>query len=137
MRRIAARVVAAGTGLFLAWSGAPISRDWVQTAVAQQQGTQPAPVQGPPPIDKFWVVSQDWHRSPGVAVADITFRNGNDYNLRDPVIACDFFSSSGTLIATRGSTVFQSFPPGKHQVSGIEFSLRERMPSRAPAGWSP
>ena len=32
----------------------------------------------------------------------------------------------GKVVATRGSTVFQSFPPGKKKVDGIEFSLREK-----------
>lgn|GEM_PF-5427142 len=95
---------------------------------AQQPGAKPpAPARaGKAPIDKFSVVSQSWHRFPGLAVADITFQNANDIRVRDPVISCEFFDAKGKLLATRGSTVFQSFPPGKKKVDGIEFSLREK-----------
>lgn len=95
---------------------------------AQQPGAKPptpAPA-GKAPVDKFSVVSQSWHRFPGLAVADITFQNGNDFRVRDPVISCEFFDAKGKLLATRGSTVFQSFPPGRKKIDGIEFSLREK-----------
>ena len=95
---------------------------------AQRPGAKPpapAPA-GKAPIDKFSVVSQAWHRFPGLAVADITFQNGNNFRVRDAVIACEFFDPKGKLLATRGSTVFQSFPPGRKKIDGIEFSLREK-----------
>jgi len=92
---------------------------------ARQPGAKPAPA-GKAPIDKFSVVSQSWHRFPGLAVADITFQNANDIRVRDPVITCEFLDAKGKLLATRGSTVFQSFPPGRKKVDGIEFSLREK-----------
>jgi hypothetical protein len=95
---------------------------------AQQPGAKPpkpAPA-GKAPIDKFSVVSQSWHRFPGLAVADITFQNANDIRVRDPVITCEFLDAKGKVLATRGSTVFQSFPPGRKKVDGIEFSLREK-----------
>lgn len=97
-------------------------------ALAQPKpAEQPAPATaGRAPIDKFSVVSQTWHRYPGLAVADVTFQNGNDIRVRDPVISCEFFDTKGKLLATRGSTVFQSFPPGKKKIDGIEFSLREK-----------
>jgi hypothetical protein len=96
----------------------------VAPAAAQQQA-QPRPP-GPPPVDKFSVVSQEWHRFPGLAVADITFNNANDYRVRNPVISCEFLGPNGKAIATRGSTIFQSFPPGKKKIDGVEFSLREK-----------
>ncbi len=95
---------------------------------AQRPGAKPpapAPA-GKAPIDKFSVVSQTWHRFPGLAVADITFQNGNNFRVRDAVIACEFLDAKGKLLATRGSTVFQSFPPGRKNIDGIEFSLREK-----------
>jgi hypothetical protein len=85
----------------------------------------PAPA-GRAPVDKFSVVTQSWHRYPGLAVADITFQNANDFRVRDAVVSCEFFDAQGKLAATRGSTVFQSFPPGKKKINGIEFSLREK-----------
>jgi hypothetical protein len=42
------------------------------------------------------------------------------------VITCEYFDTKGKLLATRGRTVFQSFPPVKKKVDGIEFSLREK-----------
>ncbi len=66
------------------------------------------------------------HRYPGLAVADITFQNANDIRVRNPVVSCEFFDPKGKLLATRGSTVFQSFPPGKKKIDGVEFSLREK-----------
>jgi hypothetical protein len=90
----------------------------------------PAPATGAPagknPIGKFSIVTQSWHRFPGLAVADITFQNANDFRVRNAVVSCEFFDAKGKLIAARGSTVFQSFPPGKKKVEGIEFSLREK-----------
>jgi hypothetical protein len=78
------------------------------------------------PIDRFRIVSQDWHRYSGLAVADITFENANDYRVNEPVIACDFLKPSGELIGTRGTTIHRAFRPGKMKVEGIHFSLRER-----------
>jgi hypothetical protein len=92
---------------------------------AQRPGAQP-PGGGKGPVDKFSVVSQSWHRFPGLAVADITFQNANDFRVRDAVVSCEFFDAKGKLVATRGSTVFQSFPPGRKTIDGIEFSLREK-----------
>ena len=98
-----------------------------QPAARQPGAKPPAPAPaGKAPIDKFSVVSQAWHRFPGLAVADITFQNGNNFRVRDAVIACEFFDAKGKLLATRGSTVFQSFPPGRKKIDGIEFSLREK-----------
>lgn len=77
-------------------------------------------------VAKFSIVSQTWHRYPGLAVADITFQNANDMRVRNAVISCEFVDPQGKVVATRGSTVFQSFPPGKKKVDGIEFSLREK-----------
>jgi hypothetical protein len=95
---------------------------------AAQPGAKPATPgpTGKAPVDKFSVVSQEWHRFPGLAVADITFQNANDFRVRDAVVSCEFFDAKGKLIATRGSTVFQSFPPGKKKIDGVEFSLREK-----------
>ena len=78
------------------------------------------------PVEKFSVVTQTWHRYPGLAVADITFQNANEFRVRNPVVSCEFFDAKGKLIAARGSTVFQGFPPGKKKIDGIEFSLREK-----------
>jgi len=85
---------------------------------------QPSPP-GPPP-GKFSIVTQTWHRYPGLAVADITFENRNDFGVRNAVVSCEFLDPKGKVLATRGSTVFQSFPPGKKKIDGIEFSLREK-----------
>ena len=61
-----------------------------------------------------------------IYVAFTAFQNANDIRVRDPVITCEFLDAKGKLLATRGSTVFQSFPPGRKKVDGIEFSLREK-----------
>jgi hypothetical protein len=92
--------------------------------LAQQPTAQPAPPGQSP--QKFSIVTQTWHRYPGLAVADITFQNGNDFGVRNAVVSCEFVDPKGKVLATRGSTVFQSFPPGKKKVDGIEFSLREK-----------
>jgi hypothetical protein len=121
MRMFAILLAAPGIFALLCLAGAP-------SAPAQQKpAEQPAPAPaGKGPIDKFSVVSPSWHRFPGLAVADITFQNANDFRVRDAVVSCEFLDAKGKLLATRGSTVFQSFPPGKKKVDGIEFSLREK-----------
>ena len=72
---------------------------------ARQPGAKPAAPApaGKAPIDKFSVVSQTWHRFPGLAVADITFQNGNNFRVRDAVIACEFLDAKGKLLATRAA----------------------------------
>jgi hypothetical protein len=93
------------------------------TAVAQQQGHRAAP-SGPEAVHNLSVVTQEWHRYPGLAVADIIFNNANDYEVRHPIIACDFLDPNGKVIATRGSTIFQSFPPASTtRINGVHFSL--------------
>ena len=98
---------------------------------AKQPTTVPAAPASPAPaskapLDKFSIVTHTWHRYPGLAVADITFQNANDFRVRNAVVSCEFLDPRGKLIAARGSTVFQSFPPGKKKIEGIEFSLREK-----------
>ncbi len=126
MRMFAILLAAPGILALLCLAGAP-SALAQQKPAEQPAAQQPAPAPaGKAPIDKFSVVSQSWHRFPGLAVADITFQNANDIRVRDPVVSCEFFDPKGKLLATRGSTVFQSFPPGKKKIEGIEFSLREK-----------
>lgn len=126
--RIFTNLLAAPCIVALLWlAGSPFvlaQQKPAEQPAARQPGAKPPA--GKAPIDKFSVVSQSWHRFPGLAVADITFQNANDIRVRDPVITCEFFDTKGKLLATRGSTVFQSFPPGKKKVDGIEFSLREK-----------
>jgi len=126
MRMFAILLAGPGIVSLLCLAGSP-------SAVGQPKPTerpaaqQPSPAPpGNAPVDKFSVVSQSWHRFPGLAVADITFQNANDFRVRDAVVSCEFFDARGKLVATRGSTVFQSFPPGKKKIDGIEFSLREK-----------
>jgi hypothetical protein len=113
-----------GALLFLAASSPGLAQ---QKPAERPAAQQPAPGgAGRAPVDKFSVVSQNWHRFPGLAVADITFQNANDFRVRDAVVSCEFLDPKGKLVATRGSTVFQSFPPGRKKIDGIEFSLREK-----------
>src|SRR5262249_24065830 len=122
--RISPILLAAAAGILLLHPGlAPL--------LAQQPAAQGPSPPGKPP-GKFSVVTQTWHRYPGLAVADITFENGNDFGVRNAVVSCEFLDPKGKVLATRGSTVFQSFPPGKKKVEGIEFSLREKNGVR---GW--
>src|SRR5262249_39604980 len=116
--RISPILLAAAAGILLLHPGlAPL--------LAQQPAAQAPSPPGKPP-GKFSVVTQTWHRYPGLAVADITFENGNDFGVRNAVVSCEFLAPKGKLLATGGSPVFQSSPPGKKKVEGIEFSLRER-----------
>src|SRR5437763_1861092 len=57
--------------------------------LAQGRGQRTAPTR-PTDFGNFSILSQDWRRFPGLAVADITFNNGNDYAIRNTVITCDF-----------------------------------------------
>jgi len=131
MRRFTLLLAAPGIVSLLCLAGGPSALGQQKpadpTAVQQPGAKQPAAAPaGKAPVDKFSVVSQSWHRFPGLAVADITFQNTNDFRVRDAVVSCEFLDPKGKLIATRGSTVFQSFPPGKKKIDGIEFSLREK-----------
>jgi hypothetical protein len=94
------------------------------SALAQQQRQRIAPSA---PVLNLSVVAQDWHRYPGLAVADIIFNNENNYGVRHPVVACDFLDANGNVIATRGTTIFQTFPPASTiKIDGVHFSLREK-----------
>ena len=122
-----------GILVFCAVMAAPLSFTAASSALAQSRPPDQATPQPPKPAGagnaaaaKFSIVSQTWHRYPGLAVADITFQNANEMRVRNAVISCEFVDPQGKVVATRGSTVFQSFPPGKKKVDGIEFSLREK-----------
>jgi len=81
------------------------------------------------PVDRFRIVAQDWHPMDwhrGLAVAAITFENANDFSIYEPTIACEFVRPNGELIGTRATHVHRAFRPGKMQIDGIEFSIRER-----------
>jgi hypothetical protein len=96
------------------------------TAVAQQQQYR-ITSSVPEAVHNLSVIAQNWHRYPGLAVADITFNNANSYEVRHPIIACDFFDSNGNVIATRGTTIFQTFPRASTiKIDGVHFSLREK-----------
>jgi hypothetical protein len=98
----------------------------VKTAVAQEQGRRPAP-SAQEAVQNLSVVTQEWHRYPGLAVADIIFNNANYYEVRHPVVACDFLGPSGNVVANRGTTIFQTFPPASSmRINGVHFSLREK-----------
>jgi hypothetical protein len=98
----------------------------VTTAVAQQPQHRIAPT-GTGAVQNLSVVTQEWHRYPGLAVADIIFNNANYYEVRHPVVACDFLDRNGNVIATRGTSIFQSFPPASSiRIEGVHFSLREK-----------
>ena len=122
------------SAIFVLWAvAAPLSLMPALSALAQSKLPEGASPQERKPVGsanaavaKFSIVSQTWHRYPGLAVADITFQNANDMRVRNAVISCEFVDPQGKVVATRGSTVFQSFPPGKKKVDGIEFSLREK-----------
>jgi hypothetical protein len=77
-------------------------------------------------VDRFHIVSQQWHEFSGLAVADIVFRNENPYPVTEPVIACEFRTRRGDLIGTRGTMVHRMFHPGDQEVLGIHFSMREK-----------
>jgi len=83
MRMFAILLAALCIVALLSLAGSPPAL--AQQKPAEQPATQqpgakpptPAPA-GKAPIDKFSVVSQSWHRFPGLAVADITFQNANE-----------------------------------------------------------
>jgi hypothetical protein len=102
----------------------PGDRLFVATAVAQQQRDHVPTASSA--VDKFLVVSQEWHRYPGLAVADITFNNGNEYAVQHAIISCDFLDPNGNVIATHHTTIFLGFPPGRTKINGVSFSLREK-----------
>jgi hypothetical protein len=117
--RISPILLAAAAGILLCLAVSP-------SLLAQPKPAEQPTARQPAPPGKFSIVTQIWHRYPGLAVADITFENGNDFGVRNAVVSCEFLDPKGKVLATRGSTVFQSFPPGKRKVDGIEFSLREK-----------
>jgi hypothetical protein len=98
----------------------------VKIAVAQERGRPSAPTPQQT-VQNLSVVAQEWHRYPGLAVADIIFNNANNYEVRHPVIACDFVGPNGNVVASRGTTIFQTFPPvSTMRINGVHFSLREK-----------
>jgi hypothetical protein len=106
-------------------ASSPLPAQPKPTEPSDQKQASPAPA-AKPLVDKFSIVNQTWHRYPGLAVADITFQNANAVRVRNAQLSCEIFDAKGKKIADRRSIVFQSFPPGKKKVEGIEFSLREK-----------
>ena len=102
---------------------------WLGSSVegfSQQRGElvrQPRPAD----VGDFSVIRQDWRQYPGLAVANITFNNANGYEVRNAVISCDFVDKDGKVIITRGTTIFQTFPPGSTiKIDDVHFTLREK-----------
>jgi hypothetical protein len=93
-----------GTAAMLAFVGVNLFH------VHAQETRRTAPI-ADDAVRNLSVVTQEWHRYPGLAVADIIFNNANYYEVRHPVIACDFLGPSGNVVASRGTTIFQTFPP--------------------------
>ena len=99
---------------------------FISTAVAQQQGHRPVP-SAAPAVQNLSVVMQNWHRYPGLAVADVIFNNANAFAVRHVIIGCDFLDTKGNVIATRATTIFESLPPASTvKIDGVHFSLREK-----------
>jgi hypothetical protein len=127
MRTFASLLAASGILALCLMGGPPALAQPKPGEQGAQPPGQPSPAPaGSPAVSKFSVVTQSWHRYPGLAVADITFENRNDFAVRNAVVTCEFFDLKGKLVAARASTVFQRFPPGKKKIEGIEFSLREK-----------
>jgi hypothetical protein len=96
---------------------------FISTAVAQQRSVPSAPAA----VQNLSVVMQNWHRYPGLAVADIIFNNANAFAVRHVIIGCDFLDTKGNVIATRATTIFESLPPASSvKIDGVHFSLREK-----------
>jgi hypothetical protein len=122
--RIVAPLAVFGLGALAYSSG---DRLLAATAVAQQLQQHSVAPSVPGAVHNLSVIAQNWHRYPGLAVADIIFNNANNYEVRHPIIACDFFDPNGNVVATRGTTIFQTFPRASTiKIDGVHFSLRER-----------
>ena len=94
--------------------------------LAQERGQRPG-LSGPAALGNFSVLTQHWRRYPGLAVADIIFNNENGYAVRNVIVTCEFLDRNGNAVATRGSTIFQSFPPASTiKIDNVYFSLREK-----------
>lgn len=52
----------------------------------------------------------------GVAIATFTMENPNDFQVKDIVIVCDFFGSSGTKINTAEQIVYQAIDAHKKKI---------------------
>jgi hypothetical protein len=99
----------------------------VLLALATRAGATQAAAESP--VEGFRIVSQAWHpqeRHRGLAVAEMTFENTNNFPVYEPTIACEFLSASGQLIGSRGTHVHMVFPPGEKEIKGIEFIVREK-----------
>lgn len=82
----------------------------------------PAKPREPDPWDNFEITKLEVLKGGfgAVAIADLTFRNGNAYPVKDALVACSFYGASGTKILERQTTVYETFPAKKSRtIKGV------------------
>jgi hypothetical protein len=79
------------------------------------------------PVEKMSVEEPSWGRGGGLLIVDLTVNNGNEYSVKNIIIACDLFDESGAQVGSPGTMIHRVFRPGRTRVTGIEFRLRVRV----------
>lgn len=72
------------------------------------------------------MVFKAFNTSAGGALAemDLTFYNGNDFDVKDAKVKCSFVGASGTAIRSSTEVIYQSFLAGKTvQVRKVSFGI--------------
>src|SRR5690349_5650507 len=54
-----------------------------------------------------------WTRSTGIADIGFKISNSNEYAIKDPLIQCDFFGNSGTMIRRLEKVLYEKIPAHK------------------------
>jgi hypothetical protein len=75
------------------------------------------------PVEKMSVETPSWERAGALLVVDVTVNNGNQYAVRNVIIACDLLDEQGAPIGSRGTAIHRMFQPGKTRVGGPQFAL--------------
>jgi hypothetical protein len=76
------------------------------------------------PVEKMFVEEPSWDQGGGLLIVDLTVNNGNEYSVKNIIIACDLFDERGAQVGSPGTMIHRTFSPGRTRVSGIELQVK-------------
>jgi hypothetical protein len=65
------------------------------------------------PVEKMSVEEPSWGRGGGLLIVDLTVNNGNEYSVKNIIIACDLFDDSGAQVGSPGTMIHRTFSPAR------------------------
>jgi hypothetical protein len=90
-----------------------VDRSGLVLSFASPAVAQEAQLRVDRPVEKMSVEEPSWERAAGLLVIDVTVNNGNEYPVRNVIIACDLFDERGAQIGSRGPQSTECSSPAR------------------------